>query len=352
MFSKNLKYYRLKNAMSKKELAEQVHVSPMAISNYENEKRKPDMELLKQMAKVLGVRVSDFLAVRNDKLVFCHGDFRKNSTFSDTLQEYVRESVEEYFNRFMTIVEILGGDVLPDPPTTSVLPLTGDCEGDAHLLRRHLNLSVDGPIDNLIEILENKGILVYVCEIDNDKFSGMNGFVNGRPYIVINKNMNPERNRSTIAHELSHLMFIRPDNMEDSKIEELATAISGAFLFPKTDAIRELGIHRTAISKDMLLVAQEYGISMFLLVKRAQLSGIVTESTAKDFYIVASKAGWRKNEPVRIDKEYPTLFEQLVYRAINENEISVQKGAELLKIPYDEIVSHCCFSEVYDGIYK
>lgn len=351
MFSKNLKYYRLKNAMSKKKLAEQLNVSPMAISNYENGKRKPDMELLKQMAKVLGVRVSDFLVVRNDKLVFCHGDFRKTSALSVNQQEYVRESVEEYFNRFMTVVEILGGEVLPDAPLTSMLQLTGDSEDDAHSLRKHLNLAVDGPIGNLIEILENKGILIYVCEINNDKFSGMNGFVNGCPYIVINKNMSPERNRSTIVHELSHLMFKWPQDMESSTIEELATAISGAFLFPKTDVIRELGIRRTVISKDMLLIAQEYGISMFLLVKRAQLSGVISQSVAKGFYIKASSAGWRKNEPVRIDKENPTLFEQLVYRAVNENEISMQRGAELLKIPYDEIVSHCCFSEANNGIY-
>jgi Zn-dependent peptidase ImmA (M78 family) len=193
--------------------------------------------------------------------------------------------------------------------------------------------------------LENKGILVYICEIDNNKFSGMNGFVNGRPYIVVNKNMSPERNRSTIVHELSHFMFKWPDDMEDKKIEELATAISGAFLFPKSDALRELGIRRTIISKDMLLVAQEYGISMYLLVKRAQLSGIISASLAKKFYIAASSAGWRKNEPVRIEKEKPTLFEQLVYRAVNENDISMQRGAELLKISYDEIASHCCFSE-------
>jgi Zn-dependent peptidase ImmA (M78 family)/DNA-binding XRE family transcriptional regulator len=345
MFSKNLKYYRLKNAMSKKGLAEQLHISPMAISNYENGKRKPSMELLKQMAKVLGVRVSDFLAIRNEKLVFCHGDFRKNSRLSVTQQEYVRESVEEYFNRFMTVVEILGGDVLPYAPQTNVLQLTGNNEDDARSLRKHLNLAVDGPIDNLTDILESKGILVYVCEINNDKFSGMNGFVNERPYIVINKNMSPERNRSTIVHELSHLMFKWPDDMENSNIEELATAISGAFLFPKTDAIRELGIRRTVISKDMLLVAQKYGISMFLLVKRAQLSGIISASLAKGFYINASSAGWRKNEPARINSENPTLFKQLVYRAVNENEISMQRGAELLKTSYDEIASHCCFSE-------
>ncbi|MGI6113718.1 MAG: helix-turn-helix domain-containing protein [Mahellales bacterium] len=345
MFSKNLKYYRLKNSMTKRELAKQLSITPMAISNYENGKRKPDMELLKKMANVLGVRVSDFLAVRNENLVFCHGEFRKNSMLSVTQQEYIRESVEEYFNRFMTIVEILGGDVLPNAPATNVLELSYDSESDAQSLRKHLNLAIDGPIYNLIEILENKGILIYTCDVDNDKFSGMNGFVNGRPYIVINKNMSPERNRSTIVHELSHLMYKWPEDMEDNKIEELATSISGAFLFPKSDAIRELGIRRTIISKDMLLVAQEYGISMYLLVKRAELLGIISANLAKKFYISASSAGWRKNEPVRIENERPTLFEQLVYRAVNENEISMQRGAELLKVPYDEIVSHYGLSE-------
>ncbi len=346
MFSKNLKYYRLKNKMTMKELAEQIDMTSMAVSNYESGKRKPDMEVIKQMAKALGVRVSDFLAVRNQNLVFYHGEFRKNSKLSVSQQDYVRESVEEYFNRFMTIVEILGGEVLPDAPATTVLKLSNDSESDAQLLRQHLNLAIDGPIDNLTEILENKGILVYFCDIDNDKFSGMNGFVNDRPYIVVNNNMSPERNRSTIIHELSHLMFEWPDIIEDSRIEEVATAIGGAFLLPKTDAIRELGIRRTAVSKDMLLVAQEYGISMYMLVMRAQLSGIITTSTARDFYIAASSAGWRKNEPVRIKKESPILFEQLVYRAVNENEISIQRGAELLRTTYDEIVSHCYFSEV------
>jgi len=348
MFNKNLKYYRLKKSMTKKELAEKVNLSPMAISNYENGNRKPDMEQLNKLARVLNVNISDFLAVRNDKVEFHHGDFRKNSTLSNTQQEYIREAVEEYCNRFMTIIEILGGEVLPSSPATGILQLSGDSEKDALNLRKHLNLAVDGPIDNLTEILENKGILIYSFEIKNDKFSGINGFVSGRPYIVINNNMSPERNRSTIAHELAHLMFEWPEEMQDKKIEDFATAISGAFLFSKTDAIRELGIRRTSVSKDMLLVAKEYGISMFLLIKRAHLIKIISDRVAKDFYIMASKAGWRKNEPTQIERERPALFEQLVYRAINENDISVQKGAELLKVPYDEIVSKCCFNEDFE----
>ena len=346
MFSKNLKFYRLRKQMSKKELAAKVHVSSMAITNYEKGDRKPSMKILQALADVLGVRISDFLAIRNENISFVHGEFRKNSALSVSQQEYVRECVEEYFSRFMVVVEILGGDVLPNAPACHAIPLTADAEKDAAALRAHLGFAADGPIEDLIGKLENKGILFYECDIDNDKFSGMNGLINERPYIVLNSKMNPERNRSTIVHELAHLMFVWPEDMEDKDIEKMATAISGAFLFPKSDAIRELGIRRTAITRDMMLVAIEYGISMMLLAKRAEVCRIISGQVAKDFYIKASKAGWRTAEPPRIEREKPALFEQLVYRAVNEEEISVQRGAELLKVPFDTVLTMCHFSEV------
>ena len=109
--------------------------------------------------------------------------------------------------------------------------------------------------------------------------------------------MSPERIRSTIAHEMAHFIFIWPEHMGEKEVESMATAISGAFLFSEADAKRELGIRRTKISKDMTLICREYGISMYLLVKRAALCGIITSSVEKDFYIKAGQAGWKKNKP-------------------------------------------------------
>jgi Zn-dependent peptidase ImmA (M78 family)/DNA-binding XRE family transcriptional regulator len=344
MFNKNLKYYRLKKNMSKSKLASLCGVTPMAITNYENGNRMPDIKTIKAIAVALEARVTDFLATRNENLIYQHAEFRKNSTLTQGQQELVREAVEEYFDRFFTVVELLGGDVLPGFPSYHKLILKDDDETNARLLRKHLKLAESGPVGNLIEALENIGILVYLCELETDKFSGMNGFINKRPYIVANAAMSPERNRSTIAHELAHLMFIWPATLTDKEIEIRATSISGAFLFPKVDAVRELGVHRTAVTKDMLLVCKEYGISMLLLAKRAEICHIITESVAKDFFIQAGQHGWRKNEPSRIKAEKPLLLEQLTFRAVSENEISVQKGAELLHIPF-AVVEEQCFSE-------
>ena len=123
----------------------------------------------------------------------------------------------------------------------------------------------------------------------------------------------------------------------------MSTAMSGAFLFPQEDAIRELGVHRSAITGDMIRTAKEYGISMQLLAKRAHHLSIIRDSAYKSFCITVSSLGWRKNEPSRIDAEVTSLFEQLVYRAVSEEEISIPRGAELLKSSYCEVLKNCSF---------
>lgn len=345
MFCKNLRYYRLKNNLSKKELASMIQVTPMSISHYESGERKPSMDVIRALAKALNVKVSDFLANRDENLVFSHGEFRKGSKLTVKQQDFICASVEEYMNRFYSVVEILGGDVLPVALACHGVPLSATVEEDAKNLRKYLHLSDDGPVGNLVEMLENKGILVYFLKMESDAFSGMNGLVDGRPYIVVNENMSPERIRSTIAHEMSHFIFKWPEELGEGEIEDRATAISGAFLLSAEDAKRELGIRRSAVTKDMSIICREYGISMYLLVKRANLCGIINDSAARDFYIGAGQHGWRRNEPARISKEEPMLFSQLVFRAVSENEISIQKGAELLKRPYDYVADQCFAAE-------
>lgn len=340
MFSKNLKYYRLKSGLTKKALAEASGLTPMSISYYEAGERKPGMDSLLSLASALGVSLADLLRRRNAELCFEHGDFRKSASLGATAQELVYESVEEYFGRFYDTLECLGGDVLPTAPKCGILPATYDVEADAVAMRRHLGIDIVGPVPDLVGMLENRGILFMALEDADKRFSGINGFVDARPYIVVNASMSPERNRSTIVHELAHLFFDW-GGVTGKAQEDHATAVSGAFLLPATDAIRELGLHRRAITRDMEMVAREYGVSMMLLAKRANLAGIISDAAYKAFSITASKRGWRKVEPSRIEPEKSELFEQLVYRAVCEDDMSIQRGAELLGRSFDEVAYEC-----------
>ncbi len=83
MYGKNLKYYRLRSKLSKKELARRVGVSPRAITYYENEQRKPEISILRKLASELGVRLADFLAVRSGNHQYVHGAFRKQCPYKE-----------------------------------------------------------------------------------------------------------------------------------------------------------------------------------------------------------------------------------------------------------------------------
>ena len=285
MFNKNLRYYRLKNNMTKEELGDMVNVSSMDISHYENGDIRPNMNIIKKLASALNIKVIDFLKERNDNLIFVHGEFPNNSKVPKNEQEYIRESVEEYLNRFFTVVEILGGEILPDAPECHKLELSGDVENDALAMSKYIGIAEFESVSNLVEILENKGILVHFLDIDNDDFCGINGLVNGRPYIAINANMSPERIRSTIVNEMTHFIFIWDENIEVDIVEKTVKAIGDAFL-------------RVC----------------------------------------------RKNEVFGNENEEPMLFPKLVFRAVCEDKISIQRGAELLNKTFS-YVSEQCFAK-------
>ncbi len=340
MFNKNLKYYRLKNELTMSQLADRTGLSKMAISYYEKGERTPDMSTLKKLAVALNIKVMDFMILRNEKLQFQHGEFRKNTRLNKGKQEYMREDIEEYFNRFYNIVDILGESSLPKAPKMSVLKLSIDEEENARELRKLLKLSLEGPIGNLVNIVENNGILIYQHKVEVDSYSGMNGSINGRSYISININMNPERQRFTIAHELAHIFFKWPVELSEVECEKRANSIAGSFLLPVGDVYRELGFSRKAFRADIEITAEEYGVSVMCLAYRSKELKVVSDTIYKNFIIYISRLGWRKNEPSRINQEESNLFRQFVFRAIAEDEINIQKGAELLNTSFESIQSN------------
>lgn len=334
MIGKNLKYYRLKKGASKKDIATECGVSSADVTAFEEGKKEPPFEVVQKLAQFFNVDIIDFIDRRNDDVGFEHGKFRKTRSFPKAKQELIREETEIYFGGLLDVVSFLGDDVLPESPPLCALTFTGDFESDALALRRALRFSEEGPIGNLIGQLENKGFLIFETDVDA-KFSGMNGLVDGRSYVVLNKTHTTERKRTTTAHELAHLMFKAPPGFPKPEIEEYATKIAGAFLFPSGDVKRELGIKRTRLSA-VEPTCKEYGISAALLYVRAFQCGVITEGVYRWY----SKQA-RTDRGSRIENESPELFAQLVCRAIDEGEIGISKGAELLRTTYREVCELC-----------
>lgn len=346
MLGKHIRRYRLKNSFSKKELAEKLGVNVAVISEYEKDTKMLDLKTARLLATVLGIKLSELMNVSAEHKEYEHCEFRKRTALNKSCQEYINLSVEEYFDKIFSLFEILEEYVLREPPLIHCLRVTGEAEIDATQLRDLLGFAQSGAVRNIVDTLENKGILVYAMKYEHNSFSGVNGVVEGRPFIVINASMTAERQRSTLVHELVHIFFERPD-ADFQAWEEYVERVSGAFLFPAPDVIGELGKRRSVLSADMVMIAQEYGISMQMLMKRAHQLRIISEQMYTAFNISLNKSGNRRREGGRIPVEEPKLYEQLVLRAYGEERITLSRAAELLEISNEQMQQKVNNEEIY-----
>lgn len=61
MVGKNIKHFREKKGFTQEQLADQLHVTRQAVSNWENEKTQPDVETLHQISCVLECSVEELI---------------------------------------------------------------------------------------------------------------------------------------------------------------------------------------------------------------------------------------------------------------------------------------------------
>ena len=54
-----IKHYRIEKGLSQEELAERVYVTRQTISNWENNKNLPDLELIISMSRLFSVSLDD-----------------------------------------------------------------------------------------------------------------------------------------------------------------------------------------------------------------------------------------------------------------------------------------------------
>ncbi len=337
MVGKNIRYYRLMKRMSQEALAQAVGVGKMAISNYESEKRHPDYEIARKISGALGVSLSQLMAQSDTGISVEYGAFRKQASLGKSQQEVILEKVKRYLERLYETVSFVGETALPDIPEYEQIPVD-DYESAGRYLREILGTAAVGPIGNTTDILENRGFIICPVDYDERGFSGISGRVNGRPFIAVNVNMPAERQRFTLIHELAHLVFSFRDDQNE---EQTVDGIAGAFLLPRDDLLRELGPKRNDIRGSLRYIQREYGVSMAAIVRRASQTGIITKSVYETTMKWMAARGLRVDERSGITPEKTHFLEQLISRAVAEDEIGISKAAELLEMTLADVRRLC-----------
>jgi len=338
MFGERLKRARVRAGLSMQELVSKANdiVSKQSISQYEKNLKNPSSSVLIALANALDIGVDYFF--RNGNVSIGEVDFRKQSTFGKKKQEVLKEKVREYLERYIEIENILDLDYkFHNNIKNEKLNSFDQIEELSTKLRENWNLGID-PIGNIIEMLELKNIKVLLID-DDKKFNGLCGEVNDEKshyFIVLNnsKELNSDRKRFTVLHELAHLVL--PNNDLDE--EKASDRFAGAFLFPKESVINEFGEKRTKITiEELAHIKQKYGISIAGIVFRLRQLEIINESMFKRF--------WIRNRTAKFDEKYvykqeikTARFQHLLAHSYSEGFISLSKLAELSGLSVDDAI--------------
>ena len=332
MLGKNIKYYRIQKGYSQQELADIIGVQKMTISNYENEKREPDVEMVKVICKALGVSLNRFMAykpLRSSEIVL-NGSFRKNDNLSSMQEQKIIAQIQYALERYLEVADIIGTGCIGFADTFENLLYTKEHEECAIEIRKLLGFSNKGAISNLIQVLEDANVFVVQINVEDSDFSGYSCWYNRIPIIAYNGMISTERQRFTIAHELVHLLFEREVKLSEKNIDDIA----GRFLLPTEDCKRELGVKRKKLScADIRFICEEYGVSSACVAYRIKQSDIISGTVYKQILT------YRIDN--HLQKEIPKRFLQLVCRAYHEEEIGISKVSELLGVSYAEADAFC-----------
>lgn len=333
VFAERFKSARLMKGFSLQDLADALdnQLSRQALHRYEKGEVIPDAEKINAMSKALNVNPDYFF--RTTKVELSGVEFRKLSKMPQREASIIKEITKEKLSRYLELEEILGLSVDFKNPLNGIGKITAyeHVNEAAKKIRADWNLG-NGAIFNVVELLEDNNIKVIDLRV-NDDFDGLQTFVNEIiPVVAYNANKinKPDRIRFTLLHELAHLLLEFGDVTERQK-ETLCHQFAGAMLLPEETIKTELGNHRNKLSINELgIIKKQYGISMQAVVMRAKDCGIINDHYTKQFFFLIKQLNWKVDEPVEYKGvEESNRFEQLLFRALIEDQISMSKAASL-----------------------
>lgn len=344
MIGERIKQARLSSGLSLRDLAAQCGISAMAISKYERGEITPSSSVLLALGKVLDVRVEYFF--RQHEVELEEVEYRKHPDLPEKEKKRILADVREQLERWLALEEFIptrwsARFRIPHGLPGKVKSLD-EIEEVALAVRNDWKIG-HGAIPDLVDTLELHGIKVFATSVDGDrKFDGLSASANGKPVIIIvgGAHAPGDRQRFTLAHELGHLM-LKGRLVRGIDEEKACHRFAGAFLVPQANVQKLLGKDRTWIEpRELQLLKQEWGLSMAGWMLRARDLGILARPKASELWKLFVDHGWDKREPEpQYPREKPRGFEQLVYRALAEDQIGESKAAELLGLSLREFVA-------------
>lgn len=325
-----LKEAREARGITQTSLAQLLNISKSMVSNYENNNGTPNPEILQSISNTLNMPVQYFLNPNINEELQSPLFFRSMS--ATTLS--ARNSAEQRHKWLKTMVEYLNEYVtFPNPNIPDFGFKSGineiseqDIEEAASEARKFFNLG-DGPISNVVYLLENNGAIVSRIGLNADS---LDAFSNWEPtirfpFVVLNSAKECcVRSRFDAAHELGHLILHRNISKEIvrrtpefKQMEAQAHRFAGAFLMPAETFADVFWPHTLDV---MLTLKSHWKTSISSMIMRARHLDLIDKDYETKLWRFYARRGYKKNEPLddTLVPEKPILLGQALELVLRE----------------------------------
>ena len=309
-----LKMARIYRNMNMAELANNIGVTKQAISQFENNliKPKPDAEF--SIISTLKFPRT-FFYQKDDNIKIYNTFFRalsSTSAIDKKTQEIKTKLIVQIYN---FLCEYLDLPIVNIPKIED----KSDIEAVAQNVRDYWGIG-NQPIPNMVNLIENNGIIVSAFDVDSDKidaFTQVHDINTYRQYCVVvgNNKKSAVRRNFDIAHELGHIILhsdierlneLPPDELK--KLEDEANQFAAAFLMPKNAFYADL---KNAVDlMSYIGLKRKWYVSIAAMLIRAKSLGRISIVEYQKMMKSMSYRKWRVQEPLddELKISQPTLF--------------------------------------------
>lgn len=339
-------------AKSMEDLANNIGVTRQSISKYERGIVSPSPEMLQAISHSLDFPLEFFYKLETESTAGSSSlFFRSKSNVTKKVKTACKyqikwtNEIKKQLENYVDFVELDLPTIDKDYEDLSV----EDIEELALTVRKNWGID-DDPINDLIGLLENKGVIVTQFATNNFcAFKGIDAFScwkDGTPYILYHSiQKSAVRTRFSILHELGHLIMhssISEDDSVKKTVVDLADMqadrFAAAFLLPATSFPKSI---RSTSLISLETVKQKWGAAISTIIKRCETLELLTENQIN--YLkrqMTTKKYWYK-EPLddTLTVAEPEMIRDAIYllidnRIITKNAFINKSGLSVEDLKY------------------
>lgn len=320
--------------LTQADLATLVSIDKSNISKFEQDAFHFSDSVTKDIIKALNFPESFF---HQNEEILPPAFYRKRDKVAAKLLNYIDANINIYRISLQRLFEALKYNEVK-LPSLSLLEAGSPIEA-AKSLRKSWKIKA-GEIENLLGIIEEKGIITLAMDFKTDRVDSRSILIDGKfPVIFYNKNLLGDRLRFTLAYELGHLVMHAGKTLETREgLDHESNVFAAEFLMPKHDILPDFkdGINLEVLAK----LKKKWKVSMQALLYRASDLGLLTDNQKR--YIIGqfNSLKIRRREPLELDVpiEKSHLLRDLITKYRGKQKLSIKDTAAFFHLHEQEFL--------------